>query len=134
MRPWERIARAALKSRHYYRRLADSLMNGDFDCPGCGCLTNNGICTGCRYDTSPMALLKKRVAELEVAATQRPGLLLRADASGRVNVQVRSKSLVVQSGERIAVRLRLAFRFLLTGRMELANAVSTFPDVTPEAK
>jgi hypothetical protein len=67
VRPWENIARAGLKSRRYWRRLANALMDGEFDCPGCGCVTNNGVCTGCRHGTSPMAVLKSRaeVAEKE---------------------------------------------------------------------
>jgi hypothetical protein len=80
MRPWESIARAGLKSRRYWRRLANALMDGEFDCPGCGCVTNNGVCTGCRHGTSPMAVLKRRAeaAEKERDYWRRFALDLRA--------------------------------------------------------
>lgn len=103
----------------------------DAACPACG--------EGCRVEPRVPALPlspEKKAQALEVLERlrARPGLLLRADASGRVNVQVQSESLTIQSRERLAVRLRLACRFVLTGRMNLANAVSTFPDCKPEGR
>lgn len=37
------------------------VFTGDFDCSVCGCLTNNGICTGCRQGT----LLRERAEKAE---------------------------------------------------------------------
>lgn len=81
---WEGIARAALRSRRYWRRLANALMDGEFDCPSCGCVTNNGICTGCRHGTSEVALLRKRVAELEGAGTAPASTCQKCNASACV--------------------------------------------------
>jgi hypothetical protein len=46
-------------------KIHDAYLSGDFDCPGCGCLTNNGICTGCRHGTSKVKVLAATLAERE---------------------------------------------------------------------
>ncbi len=47
----------------------DEFYNGDagLECLVCGCITGNGICTGCRHGTSP---LKKAVAAEREACAQ----------------------------------------------------------------
>ncbi len=56
-----------LNNAHWAHRLIDAMHAGEFDCPGCGCMTSNGICTGCRHGTSAIKVLTKERDELKKA-------------------------------------------------------------------
>jgi hypothetical protein len=59
---WRHVARNALKSRSHYKRLVDAIWGGEFDCPSCGVVTNNGYCTGCTHGTSGLMVARREVA------------------------------------------------------------------------
>lgn len=65
------IAHQALKSRSHYKRLTEALWDGEFDCPSCGVLTNNGYCTGCTHGTSKLALARAETQKLYTELVQR---------------------------------------------------------------
>ncbi len=49
-----------LNNAHWAHRLIDAYTEGEFDCPVCGCLTSNGICTGCSRGTSEFVVNRNR--------------------------------------------------------------------------
>lgn len=49
-----------LEEALWSRQILDGIWDGAMDCAVCGGMTTNGICTGCRRGTSPMAIVTVR--------------------------------------------------------------------------
>ncbi len=61
----------------FYKRYADALLDGSFDCAVCERLTNNGRCWECMHGKHPLQLMKK---ELEAVKAERDEALAKLNA------------------------------------------------------